>query len=220
MNSFLLGVAAFAIAGAAGLTTASFVPAAPSKPLASSTVLVDMGMTITLDKENKPHLASGHGSGVNIGEGLVLTAAHVADDKDFHEPLSIVDTLGKRHAAKVLWANHEYDVALLQMADDKTVASDHLSCRFLDRGEKLSFSGNPYNLLDITTYGQVANPTISDLGLWAAGNTVNAAIDPGMSGGPAFDRHHNVVGINVGTIPSSGLGFIVPGHVLCKLLGR
>jgi serine protease Do len=91
--------------------------------------------------------------------------------------------------------------------------------RYLDQGEKLTFVGNPYDMQNITTWGRVANSKIVATGPWGGVNTVNGDIDPGMSGGPVYDRGHNVVGINVGTIEGSGLGWIVPGRVICGLMG-
>lgn len=204
--------------------------------MAVSTVFIHMG-------------DEGHGSGVNIGDGYVLTAAHVADhtsecddgDKDCTPgplPLRITDSRGKDHAVEVLWANHHYDIALLRMADAKNVEVSPLSCRFLDRGEKVSMRGNPLNLRDVTTYGQIANPNIAESGPWKAINVVSGALVPGMSGGPTFDHAGNVVGINVGIqdertpiadkdgniIGANQMGFavsfIVPGRAICNLMDR
>jgi hypothetical protein len=100
---FLVLIAAAAI----GTVAASFMP---SKPQASATVFIDMGTKLMVDDDG-PHVVHGHGTGVSIGDGFVLTAAHVADDPDARDSLTITDSLGKDHAVEVLWANHNYDVA-------------------------------------------------------------------------------------------------------------
>jgi S1-C subfamily serine protease len=192
------------------------------RPVADSTVYIDMGTKSAIDADTGEAVIEGaHGSGVSIGNGLVLTAAHVADNKKFGEDkLKIVDSKGRDHKVKVLWANHKIDVALLKMDDPTDVASSHLSCRYLDRGERLTFAGNPFDLLNITTYGRVANPAIIKEGYWDAVNVVDADIGPGMSGGPVFDRGGNVVGVNVGTMKGFPMSFIVPGRTICGMLGR
>lgn len=217
MKGFLFCATIIAAIGLAGWV-------GPQKPIhreASAVVYISMGEAKQVDNDGQTEVSFAHGTGVSIGRGYVLTAAHVADDTDFGQSqLKIVDSLGKTHGVEVLWANHKYDVALLHMSGADDVASDHLSCRYLDAGEKLTFVGNPYSLHNITTWGRVANSSIEKIGPWGAINTVNASIDPGMSGGPAFDAHGDVVGINVGAIPGSGLGTIVPGRVICRLMAR
>lgn len=203
-----------AVAMVAALFFASFTPIHPPHPskIASSMVYVAIG-----DE-------GAHGSGVHIGNGLVLTAAHVADDPEVKGDLSIVDSLGAKHSVETLWVNHKYDVALLRMTDPKKVNESEVSCRYLNLGEKLSFSGNPLDLHNITTFGNIADPEIMQVGPWAEVYTVSAQLAPGMSGGPAFDKDGYVVGINVGLIATKAgnyaLSFIVPGRTVCHLLGR
>lgn len=218
MKRFLLAFAAISIA----CICASFIPTERPVTKASAVVYIDMGAKPVIDPDDgSMHVQHAHGTGISIGNGYVLTAAHVGDsDEGFTGGLAITDSLGRKHTAEMLWANHKYDVALLRMSDPANVAADNLSCRLLDKGERLTFAGNPYDLHDITTWGTVASGKIQAGGPWGAINIVNAAIDPGMSGGPVFDRGHNLVGINVGTIQGSGLGMIVPGHVICGLMDR
>lgn len=182
----------------------------------------------------------GHGSGVDIGDGYVLTAAHVAD----HQPadddtgtaqsnqpapkttLSVTDSLGKAHDVQVLWVNHTYDVALLKIGDAANVAASNLACHATYQlGEKLSFAGNPSFVHDVTTFGQVGNPNIITAGPWKAAVTISGTLIPGMSGGPAYDVHGDVVGINVGVADVPGMGpfamsWIVPSQTICMLMGR
>lgn len=196
-------------AGLAGiaLSCALMIPApasAPEHKPAASTVYVAMGEVA-------------HGSGVHIGGGYVLTAAHVADDATYKD-LSITDSNGDKHAVEVLWANHKYDVALIKMDGADRVVSSHLACRGLTLGERLSFSGNPLDMLDITTYGQVGNKGPVEVGPWKAVTVISGQLIPGMSGGPAFDAQGDVVGINVGIVNSYALSFIVPGSVVCSLM--
>jgi S1-C subfamily serine protease len=222
MQTFFVATLA-ALAGIAVATSTVGAPVKPDKPapkLASPMVYIDMGCLPAEDEETPPHC--GMGSGVDIGHGFILTAAHVANSTEGfkEEDLKVKDSLGREHATELLWANHTYDVALLRVGDPDTIAGAHLSGRLLRQGEKLSFQGNPFDIQDVTTYGRVVKSVIEKQGPWAAANIVDGAIAPGMSGGPVWDAGGNVVGINVGVIKGSGLGFIVPGHVINALLGH
>lgn len=221
----IAAAAVFVIFGAA-------IKAPHPRKIASATVYIQMS-------------EQAHGSGVDIGNGYILTAAHVADSKEDIGPrdLKIIDSLGRSHGVEVMWANHAYDVALLHITDDASdIASRALSCRYLDAGESLSFIGNPLGLRDVTTYGRLAKAKIEAYGPWAAINTVSGQLIPGMSGGPTLDRFGDVVGINVGIavemqhvsigneqgpLPLMGaspmgfdMSFIVPGRVICRLMDR
>jgi S1-C subfamily serine protease len=192
----------------------------------SATIAVPLGLVYAVAPAKKPaRLASAtlflkisensHGSGVHIGRGYVLTAAHVAD-----HPVTAIDTNGVSHDTEVLWVNTKYDLALLRI-DGKGVASRELSCRYLDQGEPLSFEGNPLDIGYTTTYGLLAQSEIkASEPEWAEANIVSAPMVPGMSGGPTYDRHGYLVGINVGTMRGFGLGIIVPGRTICKLMVR
>ena len=180
---------------------------------------------------------NGHGSGVNIGNGYILTAAHVVAPP-FGTDLSVIDSHRKTHKVEVMWINRKYDVALVRIDHANDVAASHLAChRSLERGENLSFVGNPLQLRDITLYGKVANPAIVSVAPWKAVTTVSGQLIPGMSGGPAFDVNNDVVGINVGiaVMPDAvqgphgvmgyasmgfALSWIVPSHAICMLMDR
>lgn len=60
-------------------------------------------------------VGNGHGSGVNIGDGYIVTAAHVVGNEKVVRvkgrwPFAIFET-----DAEVLWSNPAYDVALLRI---------------------------------------------------------------------------------------------------------
>jgi serine protease Do len=166
----------------------------------------------------------GHGSGVYIGNGYVLTAAHVIQDPDFPIKVegksSVIDSLGKHHNIEVLWLNHTYDVSLIRIDHPSDIASSYLSCRIPHLSEKLSFSGYPFTLPNITMFGRVASSKIITVGPWKAVTVVSGQIAPGMSGGPAFDASGNLIGINVGVMQNFAMSFIVPSHTICMLMDR
>lgn len=161
--------------------------------------------------------ATGHGSGVHIGNGRVLTAAHVVDDatgiKVGGDP------------ANVLWSGKQYDVALLQTTVKG--AAPRLACRTAAVGEQAEAVGNPGPLRDMHSFGKISGGEQSR-GPWASTIIVNFAIAPGMSGGPVYDAAGDIIGLVVGVaaVPNGfgasfvSFGYVVPSSAVCKLLGR
>jgi S1-C subfamily serine protease len=166
--------------------------------------------------------ATGHGSGVHIGNGLILTAAHVVAKHDTATVKTTDDTRG----AEVLWASAAYDVALLTTSSSD-LQSLPLSCVTPDVGTPVTAYGNPLGMEFVRTSGQVVGPVGSALGIPGA-YPVDMTIIPGMSGGPLVDLHGQVVGISVAvmTFPVgfgsqlTGIGMAVSGEAVCELMGR
>jgi S1-C subfamily serine protease len=169
---------------------------------------------------------SGHGSGVHIGNGYILTATHVVGTA---KSVTLKTDKGAKLDSTVLWSNPDYDIALLRIAEPRALKSAPLSCRTPPVGEHVSVEGNPINLEFQTTYGRIAGKTQVGGSMWRAVYVLDATIAPGVSGGPVLDANRNVVGIAVGTM-ASGFGpftrqgpaysFIVPGRQVCNLMGR
>lgn len=166
----------------------------------------------------------GHGSGVHIGSGLILTAAHVVDGV---EHVRVKSSHGGTYPATVLWANAAYDVALLD-AQLFMVRVSHLSCRALAVGATLRAIGNPGGLEFITLRGHVSAPPQRYDEL-ASAMILDMTIAPGMSGGPVLDSKGEVVGLvnAMMAVPTSLLsvslmpiGYAVPGTAICRLLAR
>lgn len=199
------GIAVAALLAVGYLTVAA--PFAP--PLAASSV--------------KVQLDNGHGSGVHIGNGLVLTGAHVVGDT---ESVQLKLTDGTTRDAEVVWTKPESDVALLQTAPDGLAASP-INCAPPLIGEAVTVTGNPEFMEFITTRGYIAG-TAAQVQDWVTVATVDMTILPGMSGGGAINDRGEVVGIAIAflSIPlgfaasATGLGMIVPSDHICALLGR
>jgi S1-C subfamily serine protease len=200
----------------------------------------------TIDPENSTvivSLAGGHGSGVYLGNGLILTAAHVAKEAADGK-MSVEDIQQTKGTAVVLWYNADADVALLKldgpMTDFKGVVDvlppAKLSCATPDVkiGDDIEVIGAPLNLKYIHTYGRVASEVTARIAT-GEGPQINFLADvtaaPGNSGGPAFDKDGNLVGIVVAivTAPLQGglmmpipsivrLTYIIPKSVICKEL--
>lgn len=166
-------------------------------------------------------VGDGHGSGVHIGNGYIITAAHVTQGK----PVKLKLTDGTEIAAETLWENRNYDVALVRTS--ARLAASPLSCDTAPTGARLRALGNPMGLEFLESVGRVAGGP-REFGPWKSVLPVDMTIVMGMSGGPVFATDGRVIGISVGVlvahlgfVPSlTGFGAIVPSSVVCALLGR
>lgn len=183
----------------------AYAPAHPTLP----------GSTVKIVMEQ------GHGSGVHIGNGYVVTAAHVVGDKT---PRVKLDD-GSEQEAVVMWTNKAHDIALLRTA--RTMSASALDCRVAANGERVEARGNPTVLEFVSSTGRVAGVE-REFGPWARVLPVDMTIVMGMSGGPVFAADGRVVGISVGVLVApvgfaaslTGFGAIVPSAAVCELLAR
>jgi len=165
-----------------------------------------------------------HGSGVHIGNGLILTAAHVAKDS---ADVTLKSSFGDIQDAEVLWVNKARDVALLKAKRPERLQSSPLICAPLTLGQKITAEGNPGAAEFVRFRGEVAGAA-REIDQWAWANPIDMSGGPGISGGPIFDEFGQVVGVYVGAylIPIGmggtfmGLGIVVPSDVICELLAK
>lgn len=174
------------------------------------------GYTVKLERDG------GHGSGVHVGNGYVITAAHVVVDGKVEAKFDN----GARRDVEVLWANKDYDVALLRMPDMRGIQSIPISCAPMAEGTQVTLRGSPLAAEFMATRGTVSG--VIELKQWRVARVVDATIVQGMSGGPVV-HNERVVGISAGVMVApvgpfsasiTGLGIIVPSTVICTLLGR
>lgn len=204
----------FALALMLGLAAGCTPAAQPASPL----VYVDV--------------SPGHGSGVHIGHGLFVTAAHVAD-KARDSKVSINTAAGAELEGEVLWLNQMYDVALVKTATPPGISSARLDCKApeLAVGTEIHGTGHPLMLMNVRTWGRVARVTEHSPDKTEVPRVAFIAdmtIAPGDSGGPVFTRYGRFAGIMVAfTTMNYGfvqvpipLSYVVPTSALCTLLGR
>ena len=163
----------------------------------------------------------GLGTGVIIDAfGNILTSLHVVDGAP-NIKLTFAD--GTQSAAVVAQAQPERDIAVLQ--------AEILPAQFLPAtignagamqvGDEAYVVGNPFGLYSSMSSGVISgfNRTFQPPGTAQAIEgliQVDAAVNPGNSGGPLLNRYGHVVGIVTGIINPTdesffvGIGFAVP----------
>lgn len=160
---------------------------------------------------------TGHGSGVHIGNGLFLTAAHVVkDDTAFKVVIGESET-----DAELLWLSAAYDVALLHADVEPRPPAVSLACAALRVGEAVYAVGNPFDLGVVTLRGTVAADT-EERAFWREAALLDMTVGAGMSGGPLFNLAGVLRGLVVGGYggPISSISVVVPAETICRLLAR
>lgn len=168
-------------------------------------------------------LAGTHCSGVHLGGGLVLTAQHCTE----MGVKGIKTDRGVELDAESLWANRDYDVALVTTHAPLPAAAASLSCRLVGKDEPITVAGNPMMLEWIETKGTVLSGLLTHgfpVGFgtmaWRESVVLDVTAAGGNSGGPVYDAHGKIVGILVGKFGQSAHSIMVPSATICRLLGR
>lgn len=164
----------------------------------------------------KLSIASGASScsGVHIGDGFYLTAAHCVRNR-------IGNKITDGTELEVLWDNSKYDVALLVDHTRKPRLSVSLACREPIVGEKVSSWTAPWGMPDIVSNGEVIGPTMNLEGRWEKVAPVNVIGAGGSSGGPVFDKSGKLLGLIVaGPGDWTTISFMTTSSAICGLMGR
>jgi S1-C subfamily serine protease len=186
-----------------------------------ATMLVGCKQELFTDSTVKLVVKNGMGSGVHIGNGYVLSAAHVVNS---NLPAKVTDSGGAIHNAVLLWANTEYDIALMKMEGFHDVGASELECSIAPIGTAIEGVGYPLNIARVHVWGLVASG-VQTLGPWKAANFTDMSVLQGQSGGPVFNTAKKVVGLMVGIRQSpqnhwTAFSVMVPASVICTLMGR
>jgi S1-C subfamily serine protease len=171
-----------------------------------------------------------HGSGVYIGNGFVLTAGHVTDDK---KTVKVRTQVGQVVDGRVLWGSlyrlGGHDVGLVYVEGLQVPAAE-LTCTNPVVGDDVSIIGNPYEVEFARTWGKVSATGLTGLETdvamaWSELYTLDVTAAPGVSGGPVFNDRGQIVGILVGGMVGTPRGnfnysYMVPASAVCRMLGR
>ena len=160
----------------------------------------------------------GLGSGVIVGDGLVVTNNHVIDQAD---EVKVATQDNRQFDAQVVGSDPKTDLALLRIkGDTKGLVPIALGdSGRLRLGDVVLALGNPFGVGQTVTMGIVSAKNRSDLGIEDYEDFIqtDAAINPGNSGGALVDMEGNLVGINTAIFSRSGgnvgIGFAIPSNM-------
>jgi serine protease Do len=157
------------------------------------------------------------GSGFLISpDGYVVTNNHVINEAD-EVKLSFQD--GQEFNAKVIGTDPKTDIALLKIDSDKTFPYVSFSGTEAKVGDWVMAVGNPFGLGGTVTAG-IVSARGRDIGSGPYDDylQIDASINKGNSGGPAFNLQGEVIGVNTAifspTGGSVGIGFAIPASVV------
>ena len=168
------------------------------------------------------------GTGIVIdSRGYILTNHHIieSDVDPSYEGYSRVYVIpGKdeniRLVAKVIGYDEVFDLALLKVEkqlESRVMIGDSDNLR---QGEKVVAIGNPVGLTNTVTSGIVSS---TDRPYLQIGNVIqiDAALNPGNSGGALIDNEGYLVGIAfAGLANFENLNFAIPSNHMLTILGR
>lgn len=190
---------------------------------AAYALLPPPALTATESATVKIQLNDGHGSGVHVGDGFIVTAAHVVGDT---KEVQVRPKGGAFSKAEVLWVNKANDIALLRTSS-AGLGTAKLSCRAVKVGDPIVSYGNPLKIEFVAAYGKIAGEP-RETGPWKSVYVTDITTVMGQSGGPVFADDGDLIGITVGVMAAPigfsgslvGYGFVVPSTAVCELLAR
>ena len=159
------------------------------------------------------HQIAGEGSGFFISaDGYAVTNYHVVDHA---KSVQVTADDGTIYTAKVIGTDQKTDLALIKVEGK----NDFPFVKFADHtprvGDWVVAVGNPFGLGGTVTAG-IVSARGRDIGAGPYDDymQIDAPINKGNSGGPAFDVNGDVVGVNTAIYSPSGgsvgIGFDIP----------
>ncbi len=170
------------------------------------------------------------GSGFLISaDGYVVTNNHVVTPqgaKGTVEEITVIMPDGSEYEAELVGKDTDSDLAVLKIDGDKPFPfvkfGDSNAAR---AGDWVVAIGNPFGLGGTVTSGIISSVLrTAGAGAYDRFIQTDAAINRGNSGGPLFDMHGNVIGINNAILSPSGgsvgVGFAIPADTAAPIVER
>lgn len=156
---------------------------------------------------------TGEGSGFFISaDGYAVTNNHVVDHA---QSVQVTTDDGTIYTAKVVGTDPKTDLALIKVEGKKDFPFVKFSDQKARIGDWVVAVGNPFGLGGTVTAG-IVSASGRDIGNGPYDDfiQIDAPINKGNSGGPAFDMNGNVIGVNTAIFSPSGgsvgIGFDIP----------
>jgi len=164
----------------------------------------------------------GQGSGFFISaDGYAVTNNHVVEHAD---SVKVITDDGKTHTAKVIGTDPRTDLALIKV-DGGPYPYVKLADNTPRIGDWVLAIGNPYGLGGTVTAG-IVSARGRDIGASPYDDfiQIDAPINKGNSGGPAFDTEGNVIGVNTAIYSPSGgsvgIAFAIPADTVKTVVAQ
>jgi serine protease Do len=182
------------------------------------------------DGDPSPRMPHGHnytmgqGSGFFISaDGYAVTNNHVVDKA---ESVNVTTDDGKTYTAKVIGTDSRSDLALVKVEGGRT---DFPFVKLADAtpriGDWVLAVGNPFGLGGTVTAG-IVSARGRDIGAGPYDDflQIDAPVNKGNSGGPAFDVDGDVIGVNTAIFSPSGgsvgIAFAIPADTVRTVIGQ
>lgn len=195
-------------------------------PLAYSDSLNDavVKIFVTSNKMDYYRPWQSHGINSQVGSGSIikgnriLTNAHVVSDHTFIQVKKNADA--KKYTAKVVAIGHDCDLAVLSVDDPEFFdgitplefgglpeLQDAVTVIGYPRGgDKISITEGVVSRIELTTYSQAGRNLLTV--------QIDAAVNPGNSGGPAF-QDGKLVGVVMQSLKTSqNIGYMIPMPII------
>ena len=207
------------------IAVAEALASATPPPAFSSVVYQVIHPSLVLIQSDFPDKGEGEehglGSGVVVNDsGAILTSLHVVKDAT---DIEVTFADGEKSTAQVISSQPEIDIAMLLPTQpiDLIVPATLGNPNAMRVGDEAYAVGNPFGLYGSMSAGVISGfertfqPPESEDRLEGL-IQIDAAVNPGNSGGPLLNRYGQVIGIIVGIVNPTeqdvfiGIGFAVP----------
>ena len=165
----------------------------------------------------------GQGSGFFISaDGFAVTNNHVVDGA---EKLEVTTDDGKSYTAKVIGTDPRTDIALIKVEGGSGFPFAKLSDGKARIGDWVLAVGNPFGLGGTVTAG-IVSASGRDIGSGPYDDfiQIDAPVNKGNSGGPAFNMQGEVVGVNTAIFSPSGgsvgIAFSIPAATVKNVIAQ
>ena len=165
----------------------------------------------------------GQGSGFFISsDGFAVTNNHVVDGAN---KVEVTTDTGKTYTAKVIGTDPRTDVALIKVEGGADFPFVKLSEGKARIGDWVLAVGNPFGLGGTVTAG-IVSASGRDIGSGPYDDfiQIDAPVNKGNSGGPAFNMQGEVVGVNTAIYSPSGgsvgIAFSIPASTVKNVIAQ
>ncbi|MGJ4885713.1 MULTISPECIES: Do family serine endopeptidase [unclassified Bradyrhizobium] len=166
---------------------------------------------------------TGQGSGFFISaDGYAVTNNHVVDGAN---KVEVTTDDGKTYSAKVIGTDPRTDLALIKVEGSTNFPFAKLADGKPRIGDWVLAVGNPFGLGGTVTAG-IVSAVGRDIGNGPYDDfiQIDAPVNKGNSGGPAFDVDGNVVGVNTAIYSPSGgsvgIAFSIPASTVKSVVAQ